>query len=279
MIIAIAGSSGFVGNFFKKYFSAKGYEITLINRNDLKNTFQLDSKIAQADVIINLIGANIIQRWTSEYKKILYSSRIENTQKIVNSINNNDKNQLLISTSAVGIYCDNTSNDEYDFTYGNTFLTKICMDWEAQAQKANARVVICRFGVVLGVGGALRKILLPFKFGLGGTIGNGEQPFSYIHIFDLAKAYEFIIENKTCEGVYNLCTPYPTTNKIFTKVLSHILNRPAIFPLPVFIVKLLFGEGSTVLTNGQKVYPKKLIKSGFKFEYEKIEDVLNDLLK
>ena len=169
MTLALTGSSGFVGSYLKEYFSAKGYKIISINRDDFNNINALNEKILQADVIINLLGANIIQRWTDEYKKILYNSRIDNTKKIVEAINSNDKKQVLLSTSAVGIYCDDEPNIEEEFKYGNTFLTQICKDWEKEAQKANARVLICRFGVVLGNGGALKKMLLPFKLGLGGA--------------------------------------------------------------------------------------------------------------
>ena len=278
MVLALTGSSGFVGSYLKDYFSSKGYEIILINRKDFQQTNQLEEKISKADVVINLVGANIIQRWTNEYKNILYHSRIDNTKKIVTAINNNSKNQLLISTSAIGIYSDNVLNDEENFTYGDTYLTHICKDWENEANKANARVAIFRFGVVLGNGGALNKMLIPFKLGLGGKIGDGKQPFSYIHILDLARAYEFLIQKKELEGVFNLSTPYSVTNNKLTQILSNILNRPAFLPLPTFMVKLIFGQGSSVLTNGQNVYPKRLINKGFKFNFEKIEDVLTDLL-
>ena len=278
MVLALTGSSGFVGSYLKDYFSSKGYEIILINRKDFQQTNQLEEKISKADVVINLVGANIIQRWTNEYKNILYHSRIDNTKKIVTAINNNSKNQLLISTSAIGIYSDNVLNDEENFTYGDTYLTHICKDWENEANKANARVAIFRFGVVLGNGGALNKMLIPFKLGLGGKIGDGKQPFSYIHILDLARAYEFLIQKKELEGVFNLSTPYSVTNNKLTQILSNILNRPAFLPLPTFMVKLIFAEGASVLTNGQNVYPKRLINKGFKFNFEKIEDVLTDLL-
>ena len=157
-------------------------------------------------------------------------------------------------------------------------MTHICENWEDEANKANARVVIFRFGVVLGNGGALNKMLIPFKLGLGGKIGDGKQPFSYIHVLDLARAYEFLIQKKELEGVFNLCTPYPVTNNQFTQILANILKRPAFLPLPAFVVKLIFGEGASVLTNGQNVYPKRLLDNGFKFNYEKVEDVLTDLL-
>jgi len=279
MTLALTGSSGFVGSFLKEYFRTKGYKIISVTRDDFNNINSLNEKISQADIIINLVGANIIQRWTDEYKKILYNSRIDNTKKIVEAINSNNKKQTLLSTSAVGIYCDDEPNNEEEFKYGNTFLTKICKDWEDEAQKANARVLICRFGVVLGNGGALKKMLLPFKLGLGGRIGDGKQSFSYIHICDLARAYDYLIQNDMLRGVFNFCSPHSTTNEIYTQVLSHTLNRPAIFPLPVFVLKVAFGEGSTVLTNGQNVYPKKLLDNGFKFKFEYIEEVMADLLK
>jgi uncharacterized protein (TIGR01777 family) len=277
MKIAISGTSGFVGSYLCNYLSKEGYEIVAISKDDYQDIDILSSKVLESDIVLNLAGANIMQRWSEEYKKILYSSRIDTTKKIVKIINQSDKDIYLISTSAIGIYEDNIEQDEDNFTYANSFLSKICQDWESEARESKGKVAIFRFGVILGIGGALKKMLTPFKLGVGGKIADGRQPFSYIHIEDLARAYEFAIKDRL-EGTFNLVTPHPVTNSIFTKALGKILNRPTIIPLPETILKLIFGEGATILTNGQRVLPKRLLNSGFKFKYGHIDDILKDLL-
>ena len=278
MIVAISGASGFVGQYLQSYFTNKKYEVVILERGLLTNTTKLNEIISNVDVIINLSGANIIQKWTKKHKDILYTSRIETTKALVNAINNTNKEQLFISTSAIGIYANNILCDEEKYTYGDTFLSKLCEAWELEANKVTKRIAIFRLSVILGHGGALHKILLPFKLGLGGVIGDGKQAFSYIHIDDLARAYDYMIHHKQLNGIFNLSTPFAITNKEFTKELSSKLHRPAFIPLPVFILKLIFGEGSQVLTDGQKVYPKRLLEHGFKFNYPKINSVLDDLL-
>ncbi len=280
MIIALSGSSGFIGHYLNTYFSSKNFEIILINRDDFNNKVILTHKIQQADVIINLVGGNVLGRWSQTFKDELYNSRIISTKKIVDAINEcNNTDKLLLSTSAIGIYSNNIINDEENFTYGDTFLSHICKDWEKEANRAKCRVVISRFGVVLGDGGALSKMLTPFKLGIGGKIADGLQAFSYIHIKDLARAHLFYMENKHLNGVFNLCTPNSINNAKLTLTLSQVLDRPAILPVPSFILKLMFAEGACILTQGQNVYPTKLLQSGFKFEFETIEAVLLNLLK
>ena len=279
--IAITGASGFVGTSLTKYFSNLGYKIIAISRDILNNQEKLKDTLNQTDIVINLAGANIINRWSDSYKKLLYSSRIDTTSKIVNAINSiENKPKLLISTSAVGIY-DNKSTHNENGTFSNDFLSNLCQDWEKEALKANnetTKVAIFRFGIVLGRdGGAFAKMITPFKLGLGGIIGSGNQAFSYIHISDLLRAYQFVIENKF-SGVFNLTAPKPTTNLLFTRALGKALIRPTIFPVPEFILKLIFSEGAKVLTDGQDVTPEKLLSLGFKFEYKNIEETLQALI-
>ena len=279
--IAITGASGFVGTSLTKYFSNLGYKIIAISRDILNNQEKLKDTLNQTDIVINLAGANIINRWSDSYKKLLYSSRIDTTSKIVNAINSiENKPKLLISTSAVGIY-DNKSTHNENGTFSNDFLSNLCQDWEKEALKANnetTKVAIFRFGIVLGRdGGAFAKMITPFKLGLGGIIGSGNQAFSYIHISDLLRAYQFVIENKF-SGVFNLTAPKPTTNLLFTRALGKVLRRPTIFPVPEFILKLIFSEGAKVLTDGQDVIPEKLLSLGFKFEYKNIEETLQALI-
>lgn len=275
--IAIAGASGFVGTSLKSFFKNKNNKIINIKREELKDSSALQEIIEQSDIVINLSGANIINRWTPQYKELLYSSRIETTTSLVEAINNaSSKPELFISTSAVGIY-DNTDTHTEDGTFANDFLSNLCQRWEEEASKANTKVAIFRFGIVLGKdGGALKKMLTPFKLGLGGIIASGNQAFSFIHIRDLLRAYDFVIHNNL-DGVFNLTAPKPTTNFGLTRALGRALGRPTIFPVPEFVLKLIFGEGSTVLCDGQDVVPQKLINLGFKFEYNDINETINDL--
>jgi uncharacterized protein len=280
--IAITGASGFVGTSLIKYFSALGYKVLPIERAVLNNQEELNEILNSSDVVINLAGANIINRWNESYKKLLYLSRIDTTSKIVNTIKNiQNKPKLLISTSAVGIY-DNKLTYNEKGNYSNDFLSKLCQNWENEASKAKSdttKVSIFRFGIVMGKdGGALQKMITPFKLGLGGVIGSGKQAFSYIHIDDLMAAYKFVIENEF-EEVFNLTAPVPTTNQGLTLALGKTLKRPTILPVPEFVLKLIFSEGAKVLIDGQSAVPKKLLDLGFKFKFKTIEDTIENLCK
>lgn len=280
--IIITGASGFVGTNLTKMLQENGYEVESIKRDDLKDIKKLISKVDGCHGIINLAGANIINRWSDEYKNLLYSSRIDTTKAIVEAIElSSDKPKFLISTSAVGIYDNKAIHDEYSSNFSNDFLSKLCQDWESEAMiasKLGVRVCIARFGIVLGDGGALAKMLTPFKLGLGGTIGDGLQGFSFIHINDLVNGYKFLIDNENLDGVFNMCAPTPTTNYGLTKALGKYLHRPTLIPVPEFILKLIFSEGAKVLTDGQQAVPKRLLESGFEFKFENIEETIKDLV-
>jgi len=278
--IAITGASGFVGTNIQRFFSSLGYTTLAIPRDALKNKTKLEEIIGSSDIVINLAGANIINRWTESYKKLLYSSRIDTTTKIVEAIKNvKNKPKLLISTSAVGIY-DNKSTYDETGNKANDFLGNLCQEWEAKALEAKefgVKVSIFRFGIVLGKnGGALEKMLTPFKMGVGGVIGTGKQAFSFIHIDDLMLAYKFVIENEH-ENIFNLTAPCPTTNKGLTLALGKTLKRPTILPLPEFVLNMIFSEGAKVLTDGQSVVPKNLETLGFEFRFKTIEETIEDL--
>lgn len=278
--IAISGASGFVGSSLTKFFSNLGYKIIPLSREILNNKNLLEESLSSCDIVINLAGANIINRWSESYKKLLYTSRIDTTSKIVNTINTiSNKPKLLISTSAVGIY-DNKSIYNENGKFSNDFLSNLCQEWEKEALKAKneiTKVSIFRFGIVLGRdGGALQKMITPFKLGLGGTIGSGKQAFSFVHIEDLLNAYKFVIENSQ-DGVFNLTAPTPTTNKGLTLALGKTLKRPTILPVPEFVLKLIFSEGARVLTDGQSAIPKKLLDLGFEFKFKTIEETIENL--
>lgn len=281
-IVTITGASGFVGSNLVKMFESTGYKVLRISQSTLKERSELIKVMEQSDIVINLAGANILARWSDEYKKTLYSSRIETTKRVVEAMSaSKTKPELFISTSAVGIYNHTDTHAEDSEGYANDFLAKICLDWESGALKAKElgiRTAIFRFGIILGDGGALSKMLIPFSLGLGGSIGDGSQAFPFIHIEDLKRVYLHIVQNENLEGIFNLVAPQIITNKQFTKALSKALHRPAFFNVPEFAVRILFGEGAKVLTSGQKVIPKRLIESGFEFRFETIEKALSDLV-
>ncbi len=279
--IAISGASGFVGQNLTLYLERKNYRVLKISRDILTNPAVLDEIIKSSDVIINLNGANIINRWSESYKKILISSRIDATKNLAHSINRvSKKPKLFISTSAIGIY-DNKKTYDENGSFANDFLSTLCQNWEAEAKKAKSefvKVAIFRFGIALAKdGGAFKKMITPFKLGLGGVIGSGEQHFSFIHIEDLLNAYLFVIEN-SFDGVFNLVSPTPTTNYEFTKTLGKALNRPTFFTVPESVLKLIFSEGAKVLSDGESAVPKKLLDLGFEFKYKDIKECLQSLL-
>lgn len=280
--IAITGSNGFVGRSLKMMFTKNGYEVIGIKREFLKDPDELVKILDGCKAVINLAGANIIHRWSEEYKKILYNSRIDTTKALVEAMRKtSQKPKLFISTSAIGVYDTKRVYNEEDYEYSDDFLGNLCQDWEEEALKAKdlgIRTCIFRFGIVMGKDGALQRMLPAFKLGIGGTIGDGTQPFSFIHIGDLVRAYDFVLADETMEGVFNLTAPKHTTNHGLTKALGKTLHRPTVLPLPVFVLKLIFGEGATVLTQGQSIYPKKLLDSGFEFEFETIEETIEDLV-
>jgi len=280
--VIIVGASGFVGSSLKKHFLEMNYNVIVTKRTDLQDIMKLSSIMNGADVIINLAGANIINRWSDSYKKLLYSSRIDTTKALVEAIFQCEiKPKKFISTSAVGIYKNDAVYDEGTTTLADDFLGKLCQSWETEALKAKAfgvDVSIFRFGIVLGDGGALGKMLTPFKLGLGGTIGDGKQAFSFIHINDLINAYQFILDNENISGIFNLTAPKPTTNYGLTKALGESLHRPTLLPIPQFVLNLILSEGAKVLTDGQSAIPNHLLQSGFKFEFESIEEAIEDLV-
>lgn len=280
--VYISGQSGFVGTHLSEYLTAKGYEVIPIDRKafQMTGTNFLDF-ISEASVIINLAGAPIIKRWTKAYKKELMASRIFTTRKLAQAISlMSPKPEFFLSVSAVGIYNDKGRKTEESIIEADTFLTNLCVDWESEALAAasHTKLAICRMGIVLGKDGGMLKTVLPiFKNGFGGTINHGRQFLSWVHIDDVIAAIDFIIENKK-EGVFNFTAPNPVTNRTFTKTLATALKKPAFLPVPGFMLKLIYGDGASILLNGQEVYPEKLLKNGFEFKYPKLNEALENLL-
>ncbi len=271
MKVAMSGASGFVANALKQRFP----DFVVIERGD--DVEVIRKKLVGVQAVFNLAGAPIVAKWDEAYKKVLYSSRIDTTKKIVEAINQSDV-EHFISTSAVGIYPNNIPCDESTQKFGEDFLGQLAVAWEREAQKCTKRTTILRFGVVLGRdGGALEKMLPAFKMGLGGIIGDGRMVTSWIDLDDLVSIYAFVLEQK-CEGIFNATSPQPLTNYHFTKILGKVLHRPTFIPVPSFIIKMLFGEGSTVLLDSKEAYPKALLEKGFVFQYPDLESSLKKIL-
>jgi hypothetical protein len=240
--------------------------------------------IHNQDVIVNLAGASIFSKWSDEYKKLIRESRVSTTRNIVEGIPSKpDKKIALFSTSAVGYYGFHGDEElDEDSPPGDDFLARLAIEWEAEALKANekrARVVITRFGIVLGEkGGALSQMIPLFKKYIGGPIGSGQQWFSWIHIKDLAEAFVFLMKRPEIPGPVNVCSPNPVRNKDLAKALGKALHRPSFFPAPGFMIKLVLGEFGSVILEGQRVLPRRLLKYGFTFQYPDIEKALQSIL-
>ena len=281
MKIAITGASGFIGKKLIERFKLLKWEVIPLNRVDLElGEDWLAQKIDKSNVIINLAGAPIAKKWTKQYKEILYNSRIQTTCNLQHAINKLErKPELFISTSAIGIYDSFHEHDEESNYFADNFLAHICKDWEKEALKSESKTIIFRLSVVLDKNfGAFPKMLFPFKLGLGGKIGNGKQFFSWIHIEDLINAVVFVIENKSEAGIYNLASPNPVTNIELTRLIAGKLKKPAFFTVPQFIFKILFGEGSIVVSEGQKVVPEKLLSEGFVFKHPSLKETIEYLI-
>jgi len=271
MKIALTGASGFVGTALQKHFK----ECIIIERKD--DIPQIVEKLEGVDVVINLAGAPIIKRWSDPYKKILMQSRIESTERLVAAVNQSSVTHF-ISTSAIGIYPDNKKCDESCNEVADDFLGHLAQKWEEEALLCEKPTTILRFGVILGKeGGALAQMLTPFKWGVGGIIGNGKMMTSWIDMDDLMRIYSFVIEHKLT-GVFNAVSPTPVTNYVFTKALGKVLHRPTILPIPEFALRIMYGEASSVLTGSKEIYPTALQEKGFVFQYTDIEASLEHQL-
>lgn len=282
MKIAITGKSGFVGHALTDFFANRGDEVVGLRIRLDTTPDSLVEQLNGCDVVINLAGANILTRWSEAYKKILYESRITTTQTLVEALSRcSERPKVLLSASAVGIYQSGLEADE-NGVVSDDFLGTLCKDWEAEANEAKRlgiRVAVMRFGVIFGRGGgAMQKMLLPFQLGVGGKLGDGMQMVSWVHLNDLVRAMAYIIERDTLYGVFNMTAPVPLKNIELTEILAKTLHRPAFFTVPAFAVKLLFGEGSTVVFDSKEVYPKALLEAGFEFEFPTFQEALEEIV-
>ena len=283
--IAMSGASGFVGSRLCRRFLENGWQIIALGRMDFAlSAEELARRLQGVDVIVNLAGAPVIHRWSQEYKKIMYESRVDLTRKLVAAVMQMEHPpQVFLSASATGCYSATGVHTEEDHVLADDFLGVLSRDWEQEAFRARqcgCRTAVFRFGVVLGSGGgALAKMIFPFRLGLGGIIGNGRQPFSWIHIQDLTRVFAAALNDDSYEGVYNMTAPNPTNNSGFTKALGKALSRPTVLRVPGFVFRVLYGEGAQVLTSGQTVVPKRLLDRGFQFDFPLIDGAVADCLK
>ena len=282
MKIFISGSSGLIGSALIKNLEADGHDIGALPR-----TYKSPIDFSKVDVVIHLAGESIAEgRWTHEKKKRIEDSRIIGTRQLAEQLVLSDKKPFLfISASAIGFYGDRSDEimDEDSFR-GSGYLCNVCDKWEEEAritEQVGIRTVQLRTGIVLDKsGGALKKMLLPFKLGGGGILGNGKQYMSWIGMDDMIKSIRYIIENKSITGPVNLVAPNPVTNYEFTQTLGQVLHRPTFLPLPAILARFLFGEmADALLLASTRVYPKKLTKAGYKFKHEYLRDALEDILK
>ena len=297
MKILITGATGLIGSALCKMLADKHELIALTrNINKAKNTLPNsidvldnleDLNFDDLDAVINLAGEPIAdKRWSAQQKQRIFQSRLGITEQIVTKINASDAPpKVFISGSAIGFYgrqpAENVITESYSSTYPE-FSHQLCKQWEElalQAQSPDVRVCLLRTGIVLSKqGGALDKMLPPFKLGLGGKMASGKQMMSWIHIDDMINAIVFLLDESNAHGAFNLTAPEPVSNTNFTQILAKTLNRPALFPMPEFVLKLLFGEMSDLLIYGQNVIPEKLEQQGFKFKFKTLDTALNKVL-
>lgn len=305
MKIAITGATGFVGSRLVERLHKEGNQIVVLTRNttSARKIFPVEAfgnveivaytpttsgawqdGVGGCDGVVNLAGEPIAEaRWTPEHKREILNSRQLGTQKIVEAIAKaNPKPRVLVNASAIGYYgTSETATFDESSTSGKDFLAQVCQAWEAEAQKvkdAGVRLVILRFGIVLGLGGALGKMITPFKLFAGGPIGSGRQWFSWIHIDDLVNLIVQALTKPQMEGVYNATAPNPIRMNDLSQTMGQVMNRPSWLPVPSFALEALLGDGAIVVLEGQQVLPKRTLESGFEYQYPSLQPALKEIL-
>ncbi|EJN6827348.1 TIGR01777 family oxidoreductase [Vibrio cidicii] len=300
MKILLTGGTGFIGCELLKILSehqivllsrdtnAAKLRLNFADRGNITYLSHLDElhDLNDVDAVINLAGEPIAdKRWSKSQKQIICQSRWQLTEKLVALIHASTKPPaVFISGSAVGYYGDQQAHpfDESLHVHSQSFTHTVCERWEQiakRAQSEHTRVCLLRTGVVLGLGGgALAKMLLPYRLGLGGPIGNGQQYLPWIHLQDMVRAIVYLLETPHAQGAYNLSAPHPVTNKVFSETLARTLGRPHLLMTPKWAIKLLMGESACLLLDSSRAKPKKLTELGFTFHYSRVELALKCLL-
>lgn len=292
MKIVVAGGSGFIGKPLVERLIGRGHDLLVLTRDPSKvragRGLQWDGRTqgkwsgdaATADVIINLAGENIGTRWTEERKRRIVDSRIQSTRALVEASKSRaDRERAFLSASAVGYYGPRGDEQlDEDSPRGAGFLADVTAAWEGEARAADAvaRLAILRFGVVFaGDGGALARMATPFRFGLGGRVGSGRQWVSWVDREDLIQFVEWVIDQQSARGVYNLTSPQPVRNAELAAAIGRALHRPAVFPAPAFALRLVFGQmADEALLSGQRVVPAHATREGFSFTWRDIDSCL-----
>ncbi len=296
MNILITGGTGFIGRYLIDALSTS-HSFTVLTRSvesaaeqlpatcTLVSSLEKIADFSQFDAVINLAGEPIAnKRWTPLQKQRICHSRWDITNELVTRINQaKTPPRVFLSGSAIGYYGRQGNNTvtEDNHQIHDEFTHQLCAKWEKIAEGVNTshtRLCLLRTGVVLAKGeGALARMALPFKFGLGGKIGDGKQYMSWIHIEDMVRAIAFLLENEQCKGAFNMTAPEPVTNKTFSASLASAMHRPCLFTVPAFSMKILMGEAADLVLTGQKVLPEKLEKAGFEFKYTMPQQALDDI--
>jgi uncharacterized protein (TIGR01777 family) len=278
MRVTITGASGLIGTKLAAALAQRGDEVTKVS---LRKGPPDPADLAGRDAIVHLAGEPVAQRWTDETRRRIAESREQGTRQLVQAIAGADpKPKALISSSAVGYYGPHGDErlDE-DSAPGDDFLARVCVAWEREANQAEGlRVVTVRTGVLLDKqGGALSKMLTPFKLGGGGPVAGGKQYMPWIHIDDVVGLYLAAIDNDW-NGPINATAPEPVTNKTFSKALGKALHRPAIAPIPGAAIRLLYGDMAEIVTTGQRVIPKRALEYGYAFQHPDLDEALRSAL-
>jgi hypothetical protein len=287
MKVLLTGASGFIGSRLSKRLEAAGHRVLPVSRRAGSGYDWSDESLArgvrESEAVIHLAGENLFaKRWSVAQKEILRSSRTLPTRKLAALVAER-KPSCFISASAVGYYGPNSDAHLHEGSpYGTDFLASLCADWEAAtaaASNAGVRTAVIRTGVVLGQGGgALSKMLPPFKLGLGGPLGGGKQWVSWIHIDDLVSLFLHILENPKAEGAFNGTAPQPVSMKELAQSLGRALHRPAVFPVPAPILRLALGEVADILLTGQYVEPRRAREAGFQFRFSDVDSALKNIV-
>lgn len=300
MKVAITGATGFVGSRLVQRLQEQGHQPLILTRNRAAaerafpnleivaytptESGDWQKAIAGCDAVVNLAGEPIAEsRWTPQHKEEILNSRKLGTRKIVEAIAQaNPKPKVLVNASAIGYYgTSETATFDETSPPGNDFLAEVCQAWEAEAQKVKemgVRLVIVRFGIVLGNGGALAKMIPPFQLFAGGPIGSGHQWFAWIHRDDLVNLILEALTRPDIEGVLNGTAPNPVRMSELCHTLGEVLHRPSWLPVPSFALEALLGEGAKVVLEGQQVLPKRTISYGFDYQYPTVKQALTEIL-